>query len=166
VDSWVKRARSAFGMAPCTRIAWSRVRSLNCLMPCWLDPRMTRFASGEPAAGGELVVRRRGGMDSRMRSRGRVLLPRRVSHLAAPKWRALDSCLVGSAPPWQVSSFQAHRLELRQGAECGGVRRASIQQALAQSNRAHALLYQPAQGGQVAHAGRQNGRALSLLQGN
>src|SRR5471032_2977978 len=35
----VKRARSAFGMLPCRRIACSTTRSLNWLMPIWLEPR-------------------------------------------------------------------------------------------------------------------------------
>ena len=41
-DSWVRRAKSALGMAPCRRMACSTVRSLNWRMPCWLEPRIWR----------------------------------------------------------------------------------------------------------------------------
>ena len=45
VESCVRRAKSALGMAPLWRMARNTVRSLNWRMPLWLEPRMV-FTTG------------------------------------------------------------------------------------------------------------------------
>ena len=42
LESWVRRAKSALGMAPWWRMACKTMRSLNWRMPLWLEPRMRR----------------------------------------------------------------------------------------------------------------------------